>query len=367
MTALLLAALAALTAPPSPSPIPSACQPRIEPLRVTLGGVSNRAEIMRPPAGRIRGIMVLIHGSDVADLDNSIVGPDDTIVSTPLRDVAVAMACNGIATIRYDKRFVSGPAKVDRVAFAKVTLQDLRADAGIVLDTARRETDLATVPELVFGWSEGTTVAAALAADRPAIRAIVLQAPVITSFAQTLQRNYARVGAPYMMRYATNGRVDAAAIARAAAGPAGVISRIYVNMFRGFAPDDKLNPLLDANHDGAIDIAAEATPVITGWFADGPGSGLNIYATGVALPGVRKQLPRIKAPVLIVQGEADGAMSTQDARVLRDAHVRGVTVRLYPGLGHTLGPSPDPMEDRFAPPAAGPLRDMARWAAAAVH
>ncbi len=364
ITAIIAASLAAAT--PSVG-APPACTPRVETLTVTLGGAASRAEILRPPHGRPRAIMVLIHGSDVADLDNSIVGADDRIVSTPLKDVAQAMACGGIATIRYDKRFVSGPSKVDRTAFEKADLKDFLADAAIVLDTAKHRPDLQKLPELVFGWSEGTTVAAALAARRPSVRGVVLQAPVLVSFAKSLQRDYPRVGAPYMLRYATEGALDAAAVARAAAGPGGVITQIYVKMFKGFAPNDTLNGLLDSNHDGRIDIAREATPVIKGWFADGPDGGLSIYATGVALPGVRSQLAAIKAPVLVLQGEADGAMDADDARDLRDAALPGVTVRLYPGLGHSLGVSASPLEDRFLPIQPAPLADMVTWTVAALR
>lgn len=308
--------------------------------------------------------MVLIHGSDVADLDNSVVGAGATIVSTPLRDVAVAMACKGIATIRYDKRFVSGPGTVDRDAFSKATLQDFLADAAIALDTAKARSDLAGLPEMAFGWSEGTTVAAALAAQRSTIRALVLQAPVITSFAAKLQGDFSRVGAPYMRRYASNGSVDAPAIARALAGPAGVITRIYVNMFKGFSPSDTINALLDTNHDGRIDIEKEATPVIRSWFADREGGGLSIYASAVALPGVKSQIPKTRAAILVVQGDADGAIDADDARALDAEHLPRVTVLLYRGLGHTLGPSASAIEDAFAPIAVRPLAAMVSWALA---
>lgn len=339
-----------------------ACQPRVEAFQLPLPGTSSRAEILRPPSGRSLGVMVLIHGSDVADLDGSVVGKGGRIVSTPLKDVAAAMACAGVATIRYDKRFVSSADKVDRTAFDKLKLQDFLADAGTALDAARLRADLRSVPPMAFGWSEGTTVAAALAAARPEIRGVILQAPVIDSFAASLQGDFGRVGAPYMLRYATAGSVDAAAIARAEAGPGGILAQVYVHMFKGFAPGETLNPLLDKNKDGRIDIAAEGTPVISGWFADGPDGGLSIYATGVALPGVRAQLPRIRQPVLILQGTADGNIDDAAARSLTG--VRGVTVKIYPGLGHTLGPSASPLEDGFAPAAAQPLHDMAAWAAA---
>ena len=341
---------------------PAPCTPRVEHLTLTLGGAPSRAEILRPASGRTRAIMVLIHGSDVADLDGSVVGADQRVIATPLKDVAVAMACGGVATIRYDKRFVSGPAKVDRAQFDKATLTDFLADAGVALAAAQARRDLRRTPAMIFGWSEGTTVAAALAARRPDVRGVILQAAVLPGFAVSLPRDYPRVGRPYLERFATDGLIDEQGVAAAAAGPGGVITQIYVHMFQGFAPGEKINPLLDGNHDGRIDIAAEASPVITGWFADGVGGGLGIYATGVALPGVTAELAAIKAPVLIVQGLADGAIDDRDARALQAEQRPGVTVRLYPGLGHTLGPSRSAIEDPFLPIAAAPLADMVAWA-----
>lgn len=340
------------------------CRPRVETLQLRLGGATSRAEILRPPRGRPRAVMVLIHGSDVADLDNSVVGVGEAIIAAPLRDVAVAMACKGIASIRYDKRFVSGPTTVDRTAFAQATLQDFLADAALALDSAKARADLAPLPEMAFGWSEGTTVAAALAVQRPNIRALVLQAPVLTSFAEKLRQDFSRVGAPYLQRYATNGSVDAAAITRAMAGPAGVITRIYVKMFKGFSPTDTINALLDTNGDGRIDIQREATPVIAGWFADRKDGGLGMHASSVALPGVKARIPKTRAAILIVQGEADGAMDADTARELRAEHLPRVTVLLYPDLGHTLGKSASPIEDAFAPIAPRPLAAMVEWAVA---
>lgn len=50
-----------------------ACAPRVEAFALALPGASSRAEILRPPAGKPLAVIVLIHGSDVADLDSSIV------------------------------------------------------------------------------------------------------------------------------------------------------------------------------------------------------------------------------------------------------------------------------------------------------
>ena len=345
-----------------PETVSATCQPVRERFALQLKGTASRAEILMPPAEKPLALMVLIHGSDVADLDGSVVGSADEIISTPLKDVAVAMACAGIATVRYDKRFVTGATTVDREKFGKATLQDFLGDAETALQAAKGHGRLQTVPELAFGWSEGTTVAAALAIKRPEIQGLILQAPVMTSFAEKLPLDFPRVGAPYLRRYAKDGEVDAEAIARAASGPGGVIAKIYVRMFKGFAPNETINPLLDTNKDGRINIDKEAAPIIAAWFADNANGGLGIYASTVALPGIRSQLAFIKSPVLILQGESDGAISDADALRLRDERLPNINVKIYPGLGHTLGPSTSPIEDRFLPISTVPLNDMVQWA-----
>ncbi|WP_156952803.1 hypothetical protein [Deinococcus frigens] len=43
------------------------------------------------------------------------------------------------------------------------------------------------------------------------------------------------------------------------------------------------------------------------------------------------------------------------------------TPKLYPGLGHSLGPAKDITLDNFAPTARGPMDDMAAWLRARAH
>lgn len=70
-------------------------------------------------------------------------------------------------------------------------------------------------------------------------------------------------------------------------------------------------------------------------------------------------------PVLILQGENDGNVNARYAiqldTALRAAGNTQVTLKLYPGLGHSLGPAADITRDVFAPMAAPPMNDMAAW------
>ena len=339
------------------------CSVRREPVVLRLGDFDSPAELERPPAGvRTRGVAVLFAGSDVADLDGAVVGPDDRIVSRPLRQVADRIACAGFASVRYNKRYVTGAATVDRVRFDRLDGSDLAADGRTAVAFARSRPDLAGLPVVLVGWSQGTTVAMAVGAAEPAVEAVVLMAPVMTSPARNAQAHYARVGRPYLQRYATGGSLDASAIARAGAGPGGSLAQVFVRMFRGFAPGERVNPMLDADGDGRISFA-EADPVLASWYADTPDGGLGMDATGRALKGVADAYVASSPPILLVQGLNDGNVDPQAARAFAAPFRSGgrVTLLTYSGLGHSLGRAGSVLEDKLGPMAAEPLDDIARW------
>lgn len=360
---ILFAALALIAA----SPVAAACLPQREAVTLRLADFDSPAEIVTPPAGTLaRGVVVLFAGSDVADLDGAIVGRDDAIVSRPLRQIVDRLACAGIVSLRYNKRYVTGATAVDRTRFDRLNGSDLADDGRTALAFVRRRSALATLPIALIGWSEGTTVAMAVAETDPGVKALVLMAPVIASPAVTSQVQYLRVGKPYLARYATGGVLDADAIARADAGPGGVLAHIFVRMFRGFRPGERVNPLLDTDKDGRIGFV-EADPIIASWYADTPDGGLGIAATGRALMGVADAYSPSTPPMLILQGLSDAMVDP----ALAGAFARRVDVReratllTYPGLGHSLGPASSAAEDGLLPVARKPLDDLSSWLAAA--
>ena len=336
-----------------------ACRSFAERITLDLPGAPSRAEVLRP-LGRIVAAAVLLQGSDVADLDSAIVAKG-RVVSRPLGDMARALACTGVATLRYDKRSVTGPDTVDRAAFDKLTLQDFAADADRALARLAAIPDLAGKPRFLVGWSEGTVIAADVAARRRDLAGVVLVAPVTPSFADTLQKDWPRTARPYVARYARDGAIDAAGVAAAAKGPGGAVAQMYVGFLKGFTPASTLNADIDRNHDGRIDLATEADPTFKGWFADGPDGGLGIYASSRALPGVASRLDAISAPILVLQGDNDGNIDPASVEGLASGRAGKVTIRRWPDLGHALGPSVSPQEDGLAPPAAAALAAMATW------
>lgn len=334
-----------------------------EPARLRLAGFDSPAEIVSPPATvRARGVAVLFAGSDVADLDGAILGDRDQVVSRPLRQVADRLACAGYASIRYNKRWVTGSATVDRAKFDTLTGADLAADGRAALAFVRSRPALARLPAALVGWSEGTTVAMAVAAVEPDVRAAVLIAPIIASPASTVQKHYWRVGKPYLNRFAANGMLDADAIARANSGGGGALARIFVRMFRGFRPGERVNPLLDSNKDGRVAFS-EADPIITSWYADTPDGGLGMFATGRALKGVADSYSTSTPPLLLLQGLNDGNVDPAAARDFaeRPDVTKRVKLLSYRGLGHSLGPARSTLEDELLPMANKPLDDVVQW------
>ena len=356
--ALLVVLMAAATAAGA-----AACVPQRLPVTVGLADFESPAEIVMPPKGSVaHGAALLFAGSDVADMDGAISGKDGTIIARPMRQVADRLACAGVASLRYNKRYVTGSTTVDREKFGQLTGNDLAADGRAALAFLKAQRALAGLPVVLIGWSEGTTVAMAVSAAETSVRAIVLMAPVVDASATVAQQQYPRIGRPYLMRYATDGALDARAIAKAQAGSGGILAQIFVRMFKGFRPDERVNPLLDVNHDGRISFN-EADPIIASWYADTPDSGLGMSASVRALPNVASAFGPRTPPLLIMQGMNDSMIDPSSA--IAFAHQAGVservTLKTYARLGHSLGTADSAIDDELRPVAYRPLEDLAAW------
>ena len=347
-----------LAALPAPA-LAEVCTPQRKAVALQLPGFSSPGEITLPPRGvAVRGMLVLFGGSDVADMDGAVAGVDGAVVSRPMKQIAQRLACAGFASLRFNKRYVTGPTSVDREKFDALSGPDFAADGRTALAYVRQQPTLGKLPLGLVGWSEGTTVALAVATGDPSVRALVLMAPVVDAPARVAQLQYGRIGKPYLTRYAVDGALDADAIARADAGSGGVLAHIFVRMFRGFRPGERVNPLLDSNKDGRISFA-EADPVIAAWYADGPDSGLGSSSTARSLKGVADGFTPQTPPILILQGLNDSMIGPEAAQAF--AARRKVRLLSYAGLGHSLGVTPSAQEDGLLPVAARPLDDMAAW------
>ena len=154
--------------------IAGSCQPQRKATTVLLAGFNSPAELMTPPSPRTaRGLAILFAGSDVADRDGAVVDYANHVLSRPLREVAESLACAGYASFRYNKRWVTGTTTVDRARFNLLTGADLAADGRSALAFATKLPAMHKLPVILFGWSEGSTVAMAVAKAEPDRKSVV--------------------------------------------------------------------------------------------------------------------------------------------------------------------------------------------------
>jgi len=346
-----------------------------ETLRINFGDFTAKAELDYPLGGGKHSTVLLIPGSTPEDMNADIVGgASGPPLSHIFLDIARYLAPRGMAVLRYNKHYVTSLHQVDYQSYyTKLDLQGLRNDAEAVLAAAERDPHVDARHIFVYGWSEGSTVAAALVARHPEVAGLIVQGSVARSWRATFIHQVVDVVVPYLRRLAPDGRVTNAVLRRAVTGNGGLVARGDAISF--FAQPSQtagapsINPMLDQNHDGAIDINREFLPALPRImdYLLGPLGPLGIYGPGRALPSLVAAAPRLKLPVVILQGRNDANVPFQGAVELRAALIAGgnrdATLNLYPGLGHTLGPARDAIDDNFRPIAARPLADLLSWLA----
>ncbi|WP_288433477.1 alpha/beta hydrolase [uncultured Deinococcus sp.] len=339
-------------------------------LTLDLGGVPSRAELLLPPGAAPAPLVLLIQGTGPEDRDGSYAVPGG-VVQGSLGALARRLAAQGFAVMRYDKRYAAqsfdpATAQAAQAGYAALSMRDLLADARTALDVARRQPGVAAGPVFVYGWSEGSVVAASLAQEVGA-RGLIVQGPVVDGFAETFADQFAATGLAYLTPYAQNGRIDLKGVLAALGGPGSPLAKSQAALLldRDSTPQQpKLAGILDTDGDGRLDLRAEVAPRIVEFYrllmAASP-----LYAPATSLPPLGELASRLRMPVLILQGENDGNVNARYAIQL-DAALRAtgntqVTLKLYPGLGHSLGSAADITRDVFAPMAAPPMNDMAAW------
>lgn len=258
----------------------------------------------RGPSGPLKGVLIvpadaaappvvlIIPGSGATDRDGD--NPKG-LKARPYRLLAEALAANGVASIRFDKRgmFESAGATQDANA---VTLSDYEEDVRSWMATARAKTGARCV--FLIGHSEGALVALKTA-QRPAdICGVVTLSgagrPIFEVLREQLRANPAN--APLL--------VDAErAIEALDAGQKIDVSGMHPALARLFAP---------AVQDFEISIYGQDPAILAS---------------------------RLETPLLIVQGEADLQVSVEDARRLKAADP-SAELALIPSMNHVLKSAP---------------------------
>jgi hypothetical protein len=373
------------------------------------GAVTTRGRFDYPATGAPPfPAVLLIQGSGPTDRDETVVDPDGA-VRRPFVRISDALTSRGMAVFRFDKRGVCPPSRpCDPVAYAGQTKPVLTEDAALAY--ARMVANPLVDPNrtAVLGHSEGTWLAPALPSRFPRIRALVL---IGTGLGPMHVLSFSQVTLPLLGVAAFDADGDGAlapsdipftdpvALARFLARIR-IQGQILLLRYEGAAPDLRpvgLNPKLDLNGDGKIDLLTELRPVYEAFFAgiaapmraieryadpavlplaraaftDGFDAGL--YASYQVLPlddNLRTLLAIPDRPrLLIANGANDDQTPASSARLLAEGlALAGAppTVRIYPGLSHVLSPQPDIFAPYGADMQAAPIRDIGAWLAQAL-
>ncbi len=336
-----------------------------ENMTLHFAGYASHAQLTYPATGGRHPVVVLIPGSGPEDLNAAICEPTGRVLSHNFADIATYLSARGYAVLRYDKRGVTGACK----GSSSYTLSQLLADAGKVLAAAEHAPHVDAHRVFVYGWSEGSTVAAALVLAHPEVSGLIVQGGVVAPWASIFEYQTLHVGVPYLRSDAPDGRIDSAVLERAATGGGGGVAKDLVHEIAYHppgAPSGKLTirPGLDTNHDGVLELNTELIPKVPRSVASllSPAGPLHIYGPGQALPVLSDQAPKLTLPTLILQGRNDANVPPGGATTFyRALAAKDKTLKVYPGLGHSLGPASSATTDNFAPIARAPLANLITW------
>lgn len=340
------------------------------------GDLSTQAAIVFPAVGKgPHPVVVLVHDSGPLDMNGTI----DTPVGTtrPLLRLSRELAARGFAVVRFHKRHVTGDKEFDLPAFiADEGAATSKRDVERVLDAIEGHVRIDAERVFLHGVGEGTTVVAAVAADRPTLAGVVLQGPVAMPWPE-LMKGWFELAGPYLQRFGPVGFLDGRrlglALRSAASRPVlDAAEMVAVSYTRG-APAAKVSPFVDKNRDGLLDLAQEFEPRIDDLIGlgFGPIGGYRVLTGERSLPPVTEQLDGLgSTPILVLQGERDARTPPKNAEILRVAlkdrsHPDFSVVELE-GLGHSLGRAKDPIDDLDRPMADAAIDVLTEWLVAHV-
>lgn len=343
------------------------------PLTVPLSEeVETNVEITFPDHGKgPHPTVMLIHGSGPQDMDATL--PREGYEPTRLfAEIADTLTGRGFAVVRYNKRHVSGPGKFDLPAF--ITDQStftFRDDAARVLDAVKAHPRVHKEKLFVYGWSEGSTVAAALAADRPDLAGVIVQGPVGMPYRELFRGWLTDSMVPYLQRFAQNDTLDGytlgAALHSAASQPALMTSSMLAISFSRGSQVVTVSPLIDLDKDGQLSIPDEVVPRIDDLvdLAFSPLGNFVAYNDGVTLEPVQVLLKDSSVPLLVLQGNQDAHTPPVNADRIESALTKhpDITVARFAELGHTLGLASDPIDDVGRPIRTVALDVLTAWLA----
>jgi pimeloyl-ACP methyl ester carboxylesterase len=350
-----------------------------EAVRIDFGqGWVTEGELTYPSHARGRlPVVVLLHGSGHNDMNQTLPeGKGSTFV--PL---AQAAGRAGYATLRFNKRGVTGIGPVESTDPAQLAPKDpysrIQQDAAAAIRFAARSPRLDPSRIFLLGHSEGTAVAANLAADPgryriPKPAGVIEMGVVGLEIRQLLTLQiYGRL----LLQMHDEFDVDADGRLTATEALNGLTAqpKEVADQFRAVLLDgDQVRPGTDTDHDGQVAIDAEAGPVLrasTGIDAYPNVPGLDQplvdYLNDIArFPTVSEALPRFSGPTLMLNGEND-LQTPARAALVADAAVGAAgnpdhTIVIYPGMAHTMNITAK-FTPEFGEPDAQVVTEIQGW------
>jgi dienelactone hydrolase len=375
----------AQNATPLASPMATPLSGAVErvPLTIDFGDFESAAELTYPATGDGPfPTVILIPGSGPYDMDFTIRDfQTGEVRSTIFIDIANYLSANGYAVLRCNKHYVTGSDEMTdaQTYYQNFTFDMLLTDARAVYETARERPEVDPDRIALYGWSEGAPIAVQLALSEPEVAALILQGPAAEQFKEIFTYQNRVLGVRFLTEIADagqDGQVSLDELFGAAAQYPGTVTGfailISLDLTGSQTDAPQLNPEVDTNEDGLLDIDGEVIPYLDDFFANFDelsASGGTLYgpqyASDQKFPPVLETIVDVPQPILIIHGEEDANVSPElSERVeaaLAEAGHPDHTLILYPGLGHSLGPAETVFDDNFAPISSEPLADVLAW------
>lgn len=341
------------------------------PMAFDLGDFQAKGELTHPKGatGKLP-VVILVHGTGPSDMDATF--PKVAL----FKELAEALSSRGFAVLRYNKHYVNGPSDFDRQSFfTKTSTQVFVQDLDRVIGAIEKDPRLDAKRVFLYGWSEGTAVAAAAAVDHPEVAGLVLQGPVGVPWHQIIRSWFSDVAIPYLHEVAHGSSITTETLKAAQLGRGGAVAKMMLPFFADPEAYQSgklaISARLDRDGSGALDIDKELVPAVEQMTAFAEEQTFPVYGKA-AIPSVDGQVGKLpRVPVLIIEGERDASTPSFAARSLAQkltAAAYRVELKMYPGLGHALCSVPSVTEDDVSGPVAeSAVTDIVSWLKQAVQ
>lgn len=139
-----------------------------------------KGKLTMPASKAMAPVVVLVHGSGPHDEDETI-GPNK-----PFKDLALGLASNGVAVLRYQKR--THAHKMRLVAQKTITVrEEVIEDALAALSFVRRQPGIAKDRVFLLGHSLGATVGPEIATEDGHVAGLILMSGTPRDFCEVLE------------------------------------------------------------------------------------------------------------------------------------------------------------------------------------